>query len=1483
MLRPVHRLLVALVLLVLVVPLAPPARASTHDQSRFSGTIENGKTTILFRPCGQGSSYRFRVEMIAPNQLLWDQTYGAINGCLPYTYRAVVNSMPGSKFRIYSMVMDSPLTNDEFLQRAQRHFIEVTAPGAIRVTPETVTVPRAAIDTPAAGQTVQGTLNVGGWAVDLASMNGSGVNEIHVYAGERGLGAATYGQARPDLAALFKDSRFTNAQYQFSFDSRLLPNGPVNLRVAARSTVSGQWTWTERPIVINNTVDPQPDPTPPPPPPAEHTIWGIVENNKTTVLLRACGTGPTHMFRAEKPGAWGSELFVRSASGDCSPTKPYGWRVVLNASPGEQFRIWSLLGSSAVGAEAFAQQAVRRLCTVTALGQVSCQNDNGAVVRPEEPKQTGGVLNVPYVDQVYVQQRPANSWWTLCGPSSVAMALGYYGKESRNVTTDRAATRDLISTIMVNGTEASVASWQGIARAMRSRGLEVTSQYGISLQQIRDSINAGHPIIAGIAGANHIVTIVGLKDNDTVVVNDPFGGKFWWRDPQGVRSQLRNDVPWGTFSSPRTKGRAVEYRYNEISFANTARAGGQAPGATLEAGAGSSRQNLFQAAYNRNGGVAAFGNPANMVHPWSAAHALKTQDFFNTPAGHRILTHDEARDSPGGTIPAYNIHGGILMHWDRLGGPGSWLGVPTSDEFANAAGRAQVNFENGYIDWNNGRPFAVAWPAARDDQWRVAYRNRAPGGSNEPVGGATWVETRDGNMLDLKWGNNAPNGGRSGVWADNFSVVAERNVTFEPGSYKLTMNGDDGFRLFINGEKRIDSWNGTGYKELTLDLSGRTNLRAEYYELGGGADLKLVWQKVGSSAPPTGSKDELCKPLDAPVLLVSGITNDTGSHMETFRDWITEPNGIEKGATVDKRCVRIVTSVRTTEGQGWRDAANLTRFIEEVKALRSATGADRISIVGFSQGGLQARAYIENNEGLYGDDVAYLITMGTPHKGAVTGWFTEVRDQFGKAYDSLAPNALKKWNSEHTQPPKVKYYFVAGANDGITNVWNKYLPIFKYKLDGIVDVDSAWGGYASGKDVVRLIGGGVGKVGLTSDCHSENKNCDPQTLYYKNRALFNEFISPVLKGEQPSKLDFKSPKTRTIGSDISLPPSSEQPLASTYIDGGEVQSYTLMLDGGARDPRFLLLTGDPRVTLQLRDPQGNLVDAPGSPWNYAPIELPDAGLRLGYAITGTATGNWTLVVSADPTLDEPVAFDARALFETPITLEAQTVKSVVQANEPVTVTARVTAAPANAQVTATVAVGEGQPLATTALYDDGKHGDGAAGDGLFGGALPGIGAAGAYKLDVALVAGDVRRPTTLDLEVSEGQALFGGVALAAMSRSTQPRGVSGEVASSDALTLTVDIAVKERSQYIVVGELVDEQGQPISYARFGAVLDKGTQAVNLMFEGKHLADGTHKRLTLRRVQLFEDTGELVLADEQLDSYQVRAGASTGVFLPVVTR
>ncbi|MDP4290078.1 MAG: glycoside hydrolase family 3 C-terminal domain-containing protein [Bacteroidota bacterium] len=85
-----------------------------------------------------------------------------------------------------------------------------------------------------------------------------------------------------------------------------------------------------------------------------------------------------------------------------------------------------------------------------------------------------------------------------------------------------------------------------------------------------------------------------------------------------------------------------------------------------------------------------------------------------------------------------------------------------------------------------------------------------------------------------------------GLDRSNFSVrwtgVIKPTKT---GTYKFTIKGDDGYRMWINNELAIDYWSDHGSiakdKELQLEAGKEYSFKVEYYQSGGDASLSFAW------------------------------------------------------------------------------------------------------------------------------------------------------------------------------------------------------------------------------------------------------------------------------------------------------------------------------------------------------------------------------------------------------------------------------------------------------------------------------------------------------------------------------------------------------------------------------------------------------------------------------------------------------------------
>lgn len=96
-------------------------------------------------------------------------------------------------------------------------------------------------------------------------------------------------------------------------------------------------------------------------------------------------------------------------------------------------------------------------------------------------------------------------------------------------------------------------------------------------------------------------------------------------------------------------------------------------------------------------------------------------------------------------------------------------------------------------------------------------------------------------QVDFIWGDGAP---LPGMPADNFSVRWTGRLRVpKSGNYELVTRADDGVRLWLGGKLLIDDWSDhapiTRTARLSLEAGQDHDLRIEYYQHGGGAQIEL--------------------------------------------------------------------------------------------------------------------------------------------------------------------------------------------------------------------------------------------------------------------------------------------------------------------------------------------------------------------------------------------------------------------------------------------------------------------------------------------------------------------------------------------------------------------------------------------------------------------------------------------------------------------
>jgi murein DD-endopeptidase MepM/ murein hydrolase activator NlpD len=271
----------------------------------------------------------------------------------------------------------------------------------------------------------------------------------------------------------------------------------------------------------------------------------------------------------------------------------------------------------------------------------------------------------------------------------------------------------------------------------------------------------------------------------------------------------------------------------------------------------SDRVEVFEQAYNRNGGAAKVGYPVGPVRWHGNTNRVLLQEFDGGELGALFIVLDRPSDEQVRGTPAYIIRGGIWHHYRHvLGAWDSWLGPPTSDEYINTDGKPQQNFRNGILIYHSSENVeARPWPTPVDGQWRIEYRNYLSNPSNVQMG-PTWV--RNGALYpvnSLCWGNGSPLDGKWGVWADYFTVRMSGRFYFEEGVYRFRARADDVINLYINQNPVIlDEDASQVNEEYVVDRyisAGYHNVLAEFTELTGHACLEFSWTKLPVPEPPS--------------------------------------------------------------------------------------------------------------------------------------------------------------------------------------------------------------------------------------------------------------------------------------------------------------------------------------------------------------------------------------------------------------------------------------------------------------------------------------------------------------------------------------------------------------------------------------------------------------------------------------------------------
>ncbi len=134
---------------------------------------------------------------------------------------------------------------------------------------------------------------------------------------------------------------------------------------------------------------------------------------------------------------------------------------------------------------------------------------------------------------------------------------------------------------------------------------------------------------------------------------------------------------------------------------------------------------------------------------------------------------------------------------------------------------------------------------------------------------------------------------RTNIYADKFAVRYRMQST-KTGCYLATMNGDDGFRLYVDGALVFDSWTdkgNTAFSSVLIYLTGTSKLVFDYYENGGSNVVGFSMAPfVATSNTITATTTSVCSGTAPGTITGSFAYNGTTPNPTINFQWQSAPD-----------------------------------------------------------------------------------------------------------------------------------------------------------------------------------------------------------------------------------------------------------------------------------------------------------------------------------------------------------------------------------------------------------------------------------------------------------------------------------------------------------------------------------------------------------------------------------------------------------------
>ena len=337
---------------------------------------------------------------------------------------------------------------------------------------------------------------------------------------------------------------------------------------------------------------------------------------------------------------------------------------------------------------------------------------------------------------------------------------------------------------------------------------------------LRQGPGTGHGVITTLAQGT-VVTVLGQNPAGNWLLVELSNGVQGWLarayTDYGGMVPVEQPAPTPTFTptptpTPTSPGPIVIHNWQGEYFANTGLSGSPAV-----------VRDDVNLDFNWGNGSPASGIPAdNFSARW-------TRSLYFNGATYRFRAW---------------VDDGVRVYVNNALVINAWYdGAPreVSGDISLGSGNHNVRVE--YYDHGGGAQIRVWWERISDTSfpdWKAEYfDNRKLQGSPELV--------RNETDIDHNWGTGAPAGG---LPSDNFSVRWTDRIKFRDGTYRFEVRVDDGVRLWLDDDLVIDAWEDGGVRTIREDIrlsEDRYDVKVEYYERHGGAQIEVDWHRRGSA------------------------------------------------------------------------------------------------------------------------------------------------------------------------------------------------------------------------------------------------------------------------------------------------------------------------------------------------------------------------------------------------------------------------------------------------------------------------------------------------------------------------------------------------------------------------------------------------------------------------------------------------------------